>query len=294
MRCERHGLALGPDGHCVLCRRARASTAAGPSRARVALLLVLLVGIVGIVVLGAVPMRSRSGVAGVGTTAPTGSQSRAVPGATAVRDVLSTRNSSGRTGAFYLPTGYAQRPCPLLVAIHGTGGSGAAMVGLFADAAERRKFIVVAPDSRRRPDAVLTWEVGDKSGEVTPDFEHIRACLAEVTAMPGVSVDAGHVLIVGHSGGASTAPYVATNAEPYTAFAVLHGGVFPGGLGSRRVRGWFSTGTADPIRPPGGVQDAADSVRRLGFQDVLYREFGEGHQAGPQELQALLAWWLGG
>ena len=39
------------------------------------------------------------------------------------------------------------------------------------------------------------------------------------------------------------APYLATTEEALSAFAVLHGGAFPGGFGPRRVPGWFSTGT---------------------------------------------------
>jgi predicted esterase len=87
---------------------------------------------------------------------------------------------------------------------------------------------------------------------------------------------------------------VATNAEPYTAFAVLHGGVFAGGLGDRAVRGWFSTGSGDPLRPPRRVQDAADSVRGRGVQDVRYREFVGGHDVSLVEVHELLTWWLRG
>ena len=136
-------------------------------------------------------------------------------------------------------------------------------------------------------------QVGDHAGDVTEDLEHVGHCLDELRAMPGVRIDPAYVLIAGHSGGASEAPYVASNREPYTAFAVLHGGVFPGGLGSRQVRGWFSTGDTDPLRPAAGVQRAAEDTRRAGFGDVVYREFHEGHDVGPEEVEALLTWWLG-
>jgi len=92
--------------------------------------------------------------------------------------------------------------------------NGAAMVHVFRQAAEREKFLVVAPDSRATPDGKDGWEVGDHAGEVTADYLHIQACVAEVLAMPGVRIDPAHVLIAGHSGGGSTAPYVATNEEP--------------------------------------------------------------------------------
>jgi predicted esterase len=79
----------------------------------------------------------------------------------------------------------------------------------------------------------------------------------------------------------------------YTAFAVLHGGAFPGGFGPRHVRGWFSTGDADPIRPPAMVAADAQRVRNAGFDSVLYREFPGGHELGAIELAELIRWWLG-
>ena len=205
---------------------------------------------------------------------------------------LRTANAIGRTGSYFLPSGYERRPLPLLVAIHGTGGNGVQMVDLFRGAAEREKFLVVAPDSRRAPDGQYSWEVGDHAGEITPDLLHVKACVAEVLAMPGVLLDPTRVLIAGHSGGASTAPYVATNEAPYTAFAVLHGGIIEGGLGKRRVRGWVSTGQDDPLRPPTGVLDAANRAKAAGVVEVEYRVYAGGHGVGKAELAELLEWWL--
>ena len=119
--------------------------------------------------------------------------------------------------------------------------------GALRDAAERGTFFVLAPDSRHSPDGQYTWQVGDHPGDATADLEHVGHCVDELKAMAGVQIDLTRVLIVGHSGGASEAPYVASNREPFTAFAVLHGGVFAAGLGPRHVRGWFSTGDADAL-----------------------------------------------
>ena len=167
------------------------------------------------------------------------------------------------------------------------------MVALFREAAERAKFIVVAPDSRVAPNGQPSWEVPDHPGETTEDRAHIRHCVDEVLTMPGVQVDRGRTLAVGHSGGASTAPYEASVEEFYTGFAVLHGGAFVSGLGPRRPRGWFSTGSCDPIRPPRGVQDAAEAVKAAGFGDVTYHEFAGGHGVGRDEVAAVVSWWLG-
>src|SRR5256885_3949886 len=55
-------------------------------------------------------------------------------------------------------------------------------------------------------------------------------------------------LIAGYSGGGSSAPYIASNRPPFTHTAVLHGGVFAGGIGPRRMPAWFSTGDRKSTR----------------------------------------------
>ena len=203
MRCERHGLALGPEDTCVLCLKMRSAQSPGTSArpasrsSVVPLLLILALLAGGGAILWRYALASQTDLDAF------------LPGTTGT---LWTKNSAGRSGAYFLPSGYNGRPLPLLVAIHGTNlGSGEAMVRFFREAAEREKFIVVAPDSRLAPDGKDSWEVGDHAGEITPDLLHVRACVAELLAMPGVRLDPTHVLIAGHSGGGSTAPYVATN-----------------------------------------------------------------------------------
>jgi poly(3-hydroxybutyrate) depolymerase len=163
------------------------------------------------------------------------------------------------------------------------------MVSLLAGSAEHEGFVVVAPDSRIEKG----WEVPDHPGETTEDADHIRDCVDEVRAMPDVRIDETRTLVAGHSAGGSTAPYLASTDALYTAFAVLHGGAFPGGLGPRRVRGWFSTGDSDPLRPAARVASDAAAVRAAGFDDVTFRTFHEGHGVGSEELADLLKWWLG-
>ena len=118
------------------------------------------------------------------------------------------------------------------------------------------------------------------------------ACIAELAA-GGVSIDPKRVLVAGHSGGGSSAPYLATNEEPFTAFAVLHGGAFPGGFGKRRVRGWFSTGSNDTIRSPDDVRSAYEESRSPGSAFEMH-VFEGGHAIGDEERRAVVAWWLGG
>jgi predicted esterase len=168
------------------------------------------------------------------------------------------------------------------------------MVTFLHEIAEREKIIVVAPDSNAAPDGTYTWQVADRQSDpITDDLTHAQRCVQEVLALPDVEIDRTHVLVMGHSGGGSFAPYLASHDELYTAFASLHGGAFPGGLGKHRVRGWFSTGTEDQIRPVDGVIKAADGTRSVGFAQVEVRTYRGGHHIAQGELEDLIAWWLG-
>ena len=225
-RCEQHGLAPGPDGRCVICRRApsHADMAAPPTSTPWWL---LAVAFLCVTAAGALALRAahlpRSAAVGQGTG----------PSSSGVFGAIQTRNSAGRTGAYYLPPGYGSARLPLLVAIHGTGGSGGSFVHLLQPLADRAGFIVVAPDSRIAPNGQPSWEVPSHRDETTADTEHVRLCVDEVQSLPGVNVDPDRVLVLGHSGGGSTAAYEASVDPMYSAFAVLHGGVFAGGLGDR-------------------------------------------------------------
>src|ERR1700690_4377868 len=48
-----------------------------------------------------------------------------------VEGALSAKNSSGRTGSFFLPTGYDDGQVPLMVVFHGSDEAGSAMVDAF-------------------------------------------------------------------------------------------------------------------------------------------------------------------
>jgi predicted esterase len=107
-----------------------------------------------------------------------------------------------------------------------------------------------------------------------------------------VSIDPGLVLAAGHSGGASSAPWIASNEQRFTAFAVLHGGVVEGGIGDHVVPGWFSTGESDTVRPPEHVQGAMEYMEGLGFDELSLHLYPGGHGLIDEELDGLIAWWL--
>ena len=211
------------------------------------------------------------------------------------RSVLGTiraKNSAGRSGYFYLPANWKGRTLPVLVLFHGDDGDAAGLIGQFRGLADEYGFVVIAPESRVSPTGQFAWEVGDKPGEITEDLRHVRDCLNEVESIAGLSVDDSHVLAAGYSGGGSTAPYAATHIKAFTAFAILHGGVFPGGLGKNRPRAWISTGRDDPARPPAQIALARDALAPL-FPETVAKLYTGGHKLSDAERRDVIRWWLG-
>ena len=280
-RCAKHQLvydAKKVHSGCVLCRAEPTSRPA--TRSRWPLLAAISIAVLAGGALALV--RSRSAVTPAAPASAPRSETR----------VLSSRNAAGRSGIAFLPHQLSDGPRPLLVLFHGTGGSGSAILEAFKGIAEQRGILLVAPDSGRSPDGAWNWQVADAPGELTDDRRHATKCIDEVLALPGVRVDMTRVLAAGHSGGASSAPYLASHDSRFSAFAVLHGGVFPGGLGSNRIRGWFSTGDSDTLRTPESVRNAASSSAGV-TGPLTLRTFAGGHELSPPEVQGLIDWWLG-
>jgi poly(3-hydroxybutyrate) depolymerase len=96
---------------------------------------------------------------------------------------LTTRNASGRSGAFFLPRRAARAPIPVLVALHGQGSDGPAMIPAFRELASTRVFAIIAPSSNYVPEMqTMTWRVGDHPNDVTDDYLHVQACFEEVAS----------------------------------------------------------------------------------------------------------------
>jgi poly(3-hydroxybutyrate) depolymerase len=310
-RCAIHDLALSPDGACLVCRRASAAPRAGPTpslrsvqgRSFGWLTFALLLGGGLVAVKATLNWIDSSSVEKTASGSPetdqataTGRQPGAVGGQAAASSglagKLTTKNRSERSGAYFIPDGSS---LPLLVALHGSGGDGAGILGAFRQLAEARRFAIVAPDSGFIAEAGLfTWYVAQKRGDSSADSEHIAACIDEVVALAAGRIAPSGWLAVGHSGGASSAPYLATHDARFAAFGVLHGGAFPDAFGPLRPRGWFSTGSGDPMRPPAHVLEMSQSSARvLGAARVQNHVYPGGHELSIAEITETIGFWFG-
>jgi poly(3-hydroxybutyrate) depolymerase len=95
-----------------------------------------------------------------------------------------------RSYALFAPPSAAESGAPLVVLLHGSFGSGAAIVSWWIPVAEEEGIVLVGPDARRRE----AWQLRADG----PDF--IRALIADVAAKR--AIDRNRIYLFGSSGGA--------------------------------------------------------------------------------------------
>lgn len=184
----------------------------------------------------------------------------------------------------YAPSGAANTPkVPLLVLLHGAGGSGASTIKLIVDLADQAGTIIVAPKS-----AGATWDV--LRGPIGPDVVKIDQVLSTISR--AYSIDPTRISIAGFSDGATYA----------LALGRLNGTLFrdivafsPGILIPVVPRGsppvFISHGTRDTILPIEITsRTIVPELKRQGVT-VEYHEF-DGPHAVPPDVAALAMRWV--
>ncbi len=95
-----------------------------------------------------------------------------------------------RSYTLFAPTTASASPAPLIVLLHGSYGSAAALVKWWSSLAEQEGIVLVAPDARERE----AWQLRADG----PQF--IRAVIEEAAAKH--SIDRARIYLFGNSGGA--------------------------------------------------------------------------------------------
>lgn len=245
------------------------------------------------------------------TTAPTDDER----GASLVEGEVVTPDGRTRTYRLHVPEGAARaESLPLLVALHGGGGSAGQyeQASGFAELAATDGVLVVFPDGYGRGEVQLlrTWNAGDCCGPAVADdvddVAFVRQLVEELAAEH--PIDPRRVLVAGHSNGAAMAyrlacelsdvvvaigvqsgPLGVEPCEPARPVSVLHvhgsddanvpidGGVGPEGISG--VDFW-------PVRRGLAAIAAADGcasepeVRTMGQDPVLTIETWDGCEGG--------------
>ena len=183
-----------------------------------------------------------------------------------------------RDGLLYVPEAARSRPVPLLVMLHGAGGSPGQLWQAIRGDAEERSVAVLMPASRQ-----WTWEF-KRGGDFSFDRAFIDAAMA--STFRRVPVDPAHVALGGFSAGATFALSLGpSNGDLFhwifgfspTGLEVAGRVGHPGFL--------IAHGTADTIVPIGGSSRQIVPALRAAGDRVVYREFpGGGHEFFPDAV----------
>jgi phospholipase/carboxylesterase len=187
-----------------------------------------------------------------------------------------------RDGTLYVPAGYTPSVAmPLIVWLHGAGGSGQVSANL-ASLADEFGYLVLAPDSRE-----WTWDA--ILGRFGPDVEFIRAALD--STFERCRVDRQRITLAGFSDGASYA--LSLGISFGDVFRHIYAGS-PGLMQPIEVNGkppiFISHGLQDQTMPIDETsRKFVPRLKALGY-DVTYREYEGRHQLPAPILREVFEW----
>jgi phospholipase/carboxylesterase len=191
-----------------------------------------------------------------------------------------------RDAILQLPSTAADRPLPLLVLLHGAGGSGGGILRRVAAGADEAGVAVLAPDSRG-----TTWDaIRERFG---PDVAFINRALE--TVFDRVSVDPARVSIGGFSDGASSALSLGlANGDLFSRVVAFSPGFVVSAAAQGRPRVFVSHGRNDPILPIDACSRVIVPRLQSMGHDVVFREFDGRHEVPPEIAREAMRWLAGG
>ena len=188
-----------------------------------------------------------------------------------------------RDGFVFVPQAASSgQPRPLVLMLHGAGGTGRAGLAPFLDGADEAGALLLAPDSRGR-----TWDaIGGNYGR---DVAFIDRALRQT--FQRYSVDPRQVAVEGFSDGASYALGIGlANGDLFSRVIAFSPGFSPPGADEGRPRVFVSHGTGDDVLPIDRCsRRIVPALRRRGY-DVRYEEFEGGHELPAAITAQALAW----
>jgi phospholipase/carboxylesterase len=189
----------------------------------------------------------------------------------------------GRDGLLYVPTTFTrERPMPLLVMLHGAGGTSLSTQYAFPYADDLR-FLLLAPDSRDD----VTWD--SLLGEWGPDLEFIAEAMRHT--MRQCPIDTSHVGLAGFSDGASYALSMGIGGgDVFSRIMAMSPGVMQPAAVRGKPKIFISHGTSDEVMPIDITSRRfVTRLRTLGY-DVTYREYDGRHQLPPAVAREAFEW----
>ena len=188
----------------------------------------------------------------------------------------------GRDAILQLPSKPSAAPLPLLVLLHGAGGSGAGVLRRLGSFADEAGIAVLAPDSRES-----SWDA--IRGDLGPDVSFLNRALERV--FETVATDPARLCIGGFSDGATYAVSLGLiNGDLFPRVAAFSPGFVIPGATHGKPRLFISHGTADKILPIDRCSRVIVSRLQKRGYDVTFREFDGGHEIPPVIAREGMTW----
>jgi phospholipase/carboxylesterase len=189
-----------------------------------------------------------------------------------------------RDGLLYVPTTYVPgQAIPLVILLHGAGGSAANWFGSYADRAEAAQVVLLAPDSRGS-----TWDA--IHGRIGDDVKFINRALELVA--DEVKIDRDRMALVGFSDGASYALSLGlANGDLFGHVVAYSPGFYVTGTRRGNAKYFVTHGTADAVLPIDRASRAIAGIFHSEGFDVEYVEFDGGHEV-PSPISTRAMSWL--
>ena len=189
-----------------------------------------------------------------------------------------------RDCTLYVPKSYkAGVAMPVLMTLHGFGGSGDSARGMFP-LAEEFGVIIIAPESRD-----ITW------GKSVPGFdEDVRFLGPAYRHVAGIlDIDRAHVALGGVSDGAGYALSMGlAYGNTFNHLIVLAGGLMVPFRRQGKPRLFFAHGTGDMQMPIDvTARKFVPQLKGEGY-DVTYHEYEGGHRVPPAEIREAFKWFV--
>jgi len=178
-----------------------------------------------------------------------------------------------RDGSIQLPRKPAAGRLPLMVLLHGAGGSSAGILRRLGAFADEAGVAVLAPDSRNSSwDAII--------GNLGPDVVFLNRALDKV--FETTAVDPARISIGGFSDGASYALTLGLiNGDLFERIVAFSPGFVVRGTAHGKPRIFVSHGTADEILPiDRSSRVIVPALQNRGY-DVTFKHFDGGHDIPP-------------
>lgn len=187
-----------------------------------------------------------------------------------------------RDGQLYVPESAKSGPVPLMVLLHGAGGSSQGIRRRLLATPDSIDFAVLVPDSRG-----ATWDA--IHGDYGPDVAFIDSALKVVFAR--VSIDPTRVTVAGFSDGASYALALGrVNGDLFSRIIAFSPGFVPPSIPIGKPEVFITHGNADPILPfEDTSQRIAPALRKAGYV-VTLKHFSGGHTIPADLAREAFTW----